>query len=135
MNKKFYRALTFGVALVLAGNLSVNAQKITFNGEQISLKQAFEKIESASKYKIAYNASQIDVNRTVILNQKNKDVLQVIDELLKETGCTYKINENYIVIAPPQKRAIKTVKGTVKDSAGEPIIGATVMEKGTTKAQ
>lgn len=52
MNKQIYRALTFGVALMLAGNLSVNAQKVTFNGEQVSLKQAFEKIESVSKYKI-----------------------------------------------------------------------------------
>ncbi len=132
MNKQIYRALTFGVALMLAGNLSVNAQKVTFNGEQVSLKQAFEKIESVSKYKIAYNSSQLDVNRTVVLKQKNKDVLHVLDELLKGTGCSYKINENYIVIAPPQQKTIKKVKGTVKDPTGEPVIGATVVEKGTT---
>ena len=40
MNKKFYRALTFGVSLMLAGSLAVNAQKVTFHGEQVSLKQA-----------------------------------------------------------------------------------------------
>lgn len=50
MNKKFYRAMTLGVGLLLAGNLAVNAQKVTFNGEQVSLKQAFEQIESVSKY-------------------------------------------------------------------------------------
>lgn len=116
---------------MLASNLTAYAQKVTFNGEQVSLKQAFEKIESVSKYKIAYNASQLDVKRTVVLNQKNKDVLQVLEELLKGTGYTYKINENYIVISPQQKSTIKKVEGIVKDTSGEPVIGATVMEKGT----
>lgn len=59
---------------MLAGSLSVNAQKVTFNGERVSLKQAFQKIESVSKYKIAYNATQLDVNKIVTLNQKNVDV-------------------------------------------------------------
>ena len=83
MNKKFYRAMTLGVGLLLAGNLAVNAQKVTFNGEQVSLKQAFEQIESVSKYKIAYNTAQLDVNRKVTLNQKDTDVLQVLDQLGK----------------------------------------------------
>ena len=130
MNKKFYRAMTLGVSLLLAGNLAVNAQKVTFNGEQVSLKQAFEQIESVSKYKIAYNTAQLDVNRKVTLNQKDTDVLQVLDQLLAGTGCTYKVNENYIVITSQQTGAVKKVHGVVKDVNGEPIIGANVVVKG-----
>lgn len=130
MNKKFYRAMTLGVGLLLAGNLAVNAQKVTFNGEQVPLKQAFEQIESVSKYKIAYNTAQLDVNRKVTLNQKDTDVLQVLDQLLAGTGCTYKVNENYIVITSQQTGAVKKVHGVVKDVNGEPIIGANVVVKG-----
>lgn len=130
MNKKFYRAMTLGGGLLLAGNLAVNAQKVTFNGEQVSLKQAFEQIESVSKYKIAYNTAQLDVNRKVTLNQKDTDVLQVLDQLLAGTGCTYKVNENYIVITSQQTGAVKKVHGVVKDVNGEPIIGANVVVKG-----
>lgn len=130
MNKKFYRAMTLGVGLLLAGNLAVNAQKVTFNGEQVSLKQAFEQIESVSKYKIAYNTAQLDVNRKVTLNQKDTDVLQVLDQLLAGTGCTYKVNENYIVITSQQTGAVKKVHGVVKDVNGEPIIGANVVVTG-----
>lgn len=130
MNKKFYRAMTLGVGLLLAGNLAVNAQKVTFNGEQVSLKQAFEQIESVFKYKIAYNTAQLDVNRKVTLNQKDTDVLQVLDQLLAGTGCTYKVNENYIVITSQQTGAVKKVHGVVKDVNGEPIIGANVVVKG-----
>lgn len=131
MNKKFYRAMTLGVGLLLAGNLAVHAQKVTFNGEQVSLKQAFEQIESVSNYKIAYNTSQLDVNRKVTLNQKDTDVLQVLDQLLAGTGCTYKVNENYIVITAQQTGALKRVRGVVKDVNGEPIIGANVVVKGS----
>ena len=132
MNKKFYRALTLGIGLILAGNISVNAQKVTFNGEQVSLKQAFEKIESVSKYKIAYNSSQLDVNKIVTLNQKNEDVLKVLEKILSGTGCTFKVNDGYIVITPLQNNTVKKIEGTVKDASGMPVIGATVMVKGTT---
>lgn len=36
MNMKINKALTFGVGLMLAGSISVNAQKVSFNGEQVS---------------------------------------------------------------------------------------------------
>ena len=134
MNMKFNKALTFGLGLMLAGNISVNARKVTFNGEQVSLKQAFEKIESVSKYKIAYNATQLDVNKTVTLNQKDVDVLKVLDTILAGTGCTYQVNDGYIIITPvaSNKNSVKKIEGTVKDANGEPVIGATVMVKGTT---
>lgn len=130
MNKKFIRVLGFGVGLFLAGSLSVNAQKVSFNGERLSLKQAFEKIESVSKYKIAYNTSQLDVNKQVVLNQKNQDVLQILSDLLKGTNCVYQVNDNYIVITLKDDEKVKKIKGTIKDSAGEPIIGANVILKG-----
>ena len=130
MNKKFIRVLGLGVGLFLAGSLSVNAQKVSFNGERLSLKQAFEKIESVSKYKIAYNTSQLDVNKQVVLNQKNQDVLQILSDLLKGTNCVYQVNNNYIVITLKDDEKVKKIKGTIKDSAGEPIIGANVTLKG-----
>lgn len=130
MNKKFIRVLGFGVGLFLAGSLSVNAQKVSFNGERLSLKQAFEKIESVSKYKIAYNTSQLDVNKQVVLNQKNQDVLQILSDLLKGTNCVYQVNDNYIVITLKDDEKVKKIKGTIKDSVGEPIIGANVILKG-----
>lgn len=132
MNMKFNKALTFGIGLMLAGSISVNAQKVSFNGEQVSLKQAFQKIESVSKFKIAYNTTHLDVNRIVTLNHKNEDVLKILDSILVGTGCTYTVNEGYIVITPVKKSTIKKIEGVVKDGKGEPIIGATVMVKGTT---
>ena len=104
MNKKFIRVLGLGVGLFLAGSLSVNAQKVSFNGERLSLKQAFEKIESVSKYKIAYNTSQLDVNKQVVLNQKNQDVLQILSDLLKT-----RVRDN--ILKSKEQKNIQPTKG------------------------
>ena len=127
--------LWISAMLLFAGSLSVGAQNVSFNNERLTLKQAFEKIESVSNYKIAYNASQLNVNKQVVLNQKNKSVTQVMDDLLSDTGCTYEIKGNQIVITPLESKAATsdkiTVRGKVVDETGEGVIGASIVEKGT----
>lgn len=135
MKRKRNLILRITAILLFAGSLSLQAQNVSFNNEKLTLKQAFEKIESVSNYKIAYNAANLNVNRKVVLNQKNKNVLQVVEDLLKGTGCTFETIGNKIVITP-QKQQVKsaekqTVSGIVLDDEGEPVIGATVNEKGT----
>ena len=121
--------------LLLAVSLSVRAQNVSFNNERLTLKKAFEKIESVSNYKIAYNASQLDVNKQVVLNQKNKTVTQVIEDLLSDTGCTYELKGTQIVIVPKRVNNTAsskiTIKGKVVDESGEGVIGASILEKGT----
>ena len=51
MNFKRISASCF--CLLLAGNIAVSAQTVTLGSNKVSLKAAFEKIEKASKYKIA----------------------------------------------------------------------------------
>ena len=100
MNRnKSIRVAILCLSLAMAGSLPIDAQKVTFHEGSISLKQAFEKLESSSAYKIAYNDSQLDVSRKVSMDQKDMEVLQVLSQLLKNTGYTYKINGNYVIIA------------------------------------
>lgn len=125
----------YSLSLLLAACLQANAQKISFKEGNISLKQAFQKIEDVSKYKIAYNETQLDMNKTVRLDQTNKDVLDILSEILSETGYIYSVKDNYIIITSEQqqkKQKTKKITGLVVDENGEPVIGANVIEKGTT---
>ena len=123
--------------MLIAGSLSLQAQNVSFNNERMTLKKAFEKIEQVSKYKIAYNASKLNVNKQVLLNQKNKTVPQVMEELLKGTDYTFEVKGNQIVIVPKKqdkqdKNATKVkVTGKITDQNGESVIGASITEKGT----
>lgn len=121
-------------SLLLASQMTISAQNVSFSTNKVTLKSAFEKIEKASKYKIAYNSSQLNANRSVTLSKKSDDVFGMLTQLLKETNCTYELEGNYIIIKPLQKnqtsgRKVK-VRGVIKDETGEPIIGATVRVKG-----
>lgn len=136
MNRnKSIRVAILCLSLAMAGSLPIDAQKVTFHEGSISLKQAFEKLESSSAYKIAYNDSQLDVSRKVSMDQKDMEVLQVLSQLLKNTGYTYKINGNYVIIVPEEVKTVKgkkQVSGVIVDTNGDPVIGANVVEKGTT---
>ena len=121
-------------SLLLASPMTISAQNVSFSTNKVTLKSAFEKIEKASKYKIAYNSSQLNANRSVTLSKKSDDVFGMLTQLLKGTNCTYELEGNYIIIKPLQKtqtsgKKVK-VRGVIKDETGEPIIGATVRVKG-----
>ena len=123
------------LSLAMVRSLPIDAQKVTFHDGFISLKQAFEKLESVSTYKIAYNDSQLDVSRKVLMDQKEMEVLLALSQLLKNTGYTYKTNGNYILIVPEKAddttKDRKRVSGVIVDNQGIPVIGANVVEKGT----
>lgn len=114
--------------------MTISAQNVSFSTNKVTLKSAFEKIEKASKYKIAYNSSQLDANRSVTLSKTSGDVFGVLTQLLKGTNCTYEMEGNYIIIKPFQKNQTSgkkvKVRGVIKDETGEPIIGATIRVKG-----
>ncbi len=121
-------------SLLLASPMTISAQNVSFSTNKVTLKSAFEKIEKASKYKIAYNSSQLNANRSVTLSKKSDDVFGMLTHLLKGTNCTYELEGNYIIIKLLQKaqtsgKKVK-VRGVIKDETGEPIIGATVRVKG-----
>ena len=94
------------LSLAMVRSLPIDAQKVTFHDGFISLKQAFEKLESVSTYKIAYNDSQLDVSRKVLMDQKEMEVLLALSQLLKNTGYTYKYVMEITYLLYRRKRMI-----------------------------
>ena len=67
----------------------------------------------------------MDVTKKVVLNQQDKDVLDILSELLTDTGYTFKQSGNYLVIIPDvrqQTQKKKNVTGEIKDEAGLPLL-------------
>lgn len=116
--------------------LSETQNKITLSGQNITLKEVFMKIESQTKFSIDYEESRIDLDRKVNVNIVDLSIGEAMNNVLRNSGYTYAITGNHVLILrqQPQQRIENriTVKGTVLDSTGEPIIGANVVEKGTT---
>lgn len=98
--------------------------------------KAFDAIESQTQLSITYSRTKIDVNRTLSVDFKKQKLSIVLDKLLAGTGFTYKIEKGYIVLVPvPVKQeqteaTSKKIQGVIVDTNGDPVIGASIQEKG-----
>ncbi len=93
-------------------------------------------LNSARLYLFLYNQDEIDLNRQTSINAGNTKVSDLLIDLFAETNIKYVMVGNNIVLmrkdqAIAQQNS-KRVTGTVADERGEPVIGANVVEKGTT---
>jgi TonB-linked SusC/RagA family outer membrane protein len=114
---------------------TTQAQQVSLSNTRLTLKTAFIEIEKQTEMSVDYNREIIDVNKTVSVSRKEGSLSEIMIALLQGTGCTYVVRENHIVIsqapiAAHQNR--KSVAGAIIDEMGDPIIGANIVEKGTT---
>lgn len=108
--------------------------KISFSVNDITLKQFFDTIEKNSNYKFSYRDITINGKEKVTLNITEQTIKQVLDNVLAVRQLQYSIDGQNIVVTP-QKVAdipIRTINGIITDISGEPIIGANIIELGTT---
>lgn len=133
MNYRKKAMLMAGALLCL--NLSIYSQSISLKMSNVSVKKAMTELQTKSGYSFVYIAGDVDTDRTVSINASQ--LKDAVAQILKGQNVSYEIQGKNIVIkkgsqqtASSQKK--KKVTGTVKDANGEPIIGATVVEKGTT---
>ena len=131
-------ALLFAVVLQLsAGNGYAQRTRVAISMNNVSVEQVLNKIEETSDYVFLYNDKTIQKNRIVSVNNNSGKILDILDEVFKGTDITYTVVDKQIILSTnklnvtEQDPAIQ-VKGTVKDTKGEPLIGVNVKVKGTT---
>lgn len=133
--------LMFVTFQAYCGNSYSQNAKVSIPHAQLRVGQVLARIESQTEYLFVYNKKSVDVRRTVNLNANNKAVSEVLDDMFEGTNIRYvmegknivltKNGESIEAVAGVQQNRT-TVKGIVTDTKGEAIIGANVIEKGTT---
>lgn len=131
--KIFSRTLITFLLFAFALVAEAQNQRVKLSGTAISLRAAFEQIEKQTKMSVDYDANIIDTSRPAPLVAGETSVNDLMKILLKDSGCTFKIQGSHILIF---RQAVagnkKKISGVVNDEHGEPVIGASVLEKGTT---
>ena len=132
MNYRKKAMLMAGALLCL--NLSIYSQSISLKMSNVSVKKAMTELQTKSGYSFVYIAGDVDTDRTVSINASQ--LKDAVAQILKGQNVSYEIQGKNIVIKKGTQQATskkkRKVSGTVKDVNGEPIIGATIMEEGTT---
>jgi TonB-linked SusC/RagA family outer membrane protein len=115
--------------------------KISLDMEKSTVHEILTAIEKKSSFYFTYNSKQINDQRKASIHADNRLVTDILDELFTGEEVHYTINDKHIVLYKetktlPAGQAVsqqgRRITGVVYDAAGEPVIGANVLEKGTT---
>lgn len=138
--KTYLLAMKLSVILCFLGMMQVSASvysqntRISFRYQDMSIKEVLNDIEKNTDIRFFYNEDFIDLSRKVTMDGTNKNVEEVLTDLLVASNADYKVLENnLIVIAPRNLMQQKVVTGKITDSkTGAPVPGVNVVVKGTT---
>lgn len=133
-------ALFTCVYTVLAVDADSQNVKVSIQANGFSIQKVISEIEKQTDYLFVYDKNEVDVNRKVSVDVNNESVSEVLNRVFEGTGVAYKVVGKNITLVKGavasenmvKQQTGKKVTGIVKDQNGEPIIGANVLEKGTT---
>lgn len=134
---KLFRALL--ILLLIAVPVQWAAAQLTLSTPRTTLGTVIKQIQSQSKYQFFYN-DKLSTVTVEPLKVKDASLEQVLNTLLKNKDISYKIEEDIIYLLEKensnslqqQSGKERTITGQVVDAKGEPLIGVSILVKGTT---
>jgi len=118
--------------LAAPGHLQAQTRnQVTLSMQNAKLKDVIKSIEKQTGFAFFYNNENVDPEKDVNIQIKDGSIEEAIRQILP--GQAYKIEKGKIILLPGQltEKETKEVKGTVIDENGDPIIGASILLKGT----
>lgn len=116
--------------------------KISLNLKNTSVEKILQTIEERSDYYFLYNSKLIDVDRRIDIQANDESIASVLNRLFDAETVNYEVKGSQIILHPKEmedsnrgtnvrQQRRKLVTGTITDEHGEPVIGANIVEQGT----
>ena len=117
---------------------------VSINRTNVSLETVLNDIESQTEYLFIYK-NGVNVNKEISVSADQESLGSVLDEILRGSGITYSVQGKHIILARSEKPAAVApatvsapapqdasyARGVVRDAAGAPLVGVSVVVKGT----
>ena len=138
---KLTTLFSLGVACCISASTYAQGYKLSMNKQNSSIIEILKDIENNSEFTFFFNDNKVNVNKKASINVKDATLDEALAQVLKNTDYGYQIIDRQVLIktAPSPVSSVpgiqqnqKAIAGIIKDVNGEPIIGANVVEKGTT---
>ncbi|MEG1649678.1 MAG: SusC/RagA family TonB-linked outer membrane protein, partial [Rikenellaceae bacterium] len=132
------RVLSIAVCMFFSClTLMAQTQKATVNLKNTTLTELFSAIEKQTTYRFSYRNTVVNNKKIISINQSNAPVDLILKKALTGTNLEFTIVSAKSIVISDVKPQIPLgakvkVTGVVTDKAKQPIIGATVIIKGTT---
>ncbi len=117
-------------------NSYAQSTKIDMSMKNATFKEIIEFIEEETEFYFMLKYDQDILKKRMDAEFKNANIREVLDELLGESGYSYKLIDRYIAISPianvDNNLQQNTITGKVTDGSDQALPGVTVLVKGTT---
>ena len=140
MNKKIIQQIRLSILLFVPALLfplsALRAQnvRVTIRENGSKMEQVISAIERQTRYLFGIG-DEVNTDLPVTVHAENEPLKKVLDEMFRGTDIVYTVEGTNILLtrrpAAPQSRAV-SVSGRVTDASGQPIVGASVIVRGTT---
>ena len=149
---KIYFLITFFcIFSISAENIYSQSKTVSAELKNVTLKDAFRELEKNSDYLFLFmDNTEKGLSTNVNVSFHNNSMGEILDFLLKNTDLTYSVvnrqvtiskkpntgeNKKILKVEEPAVKEVqqthKTITGTITDANGESIIGANIVEVGT----
>jgi len=133
--------LFVGIGSAISSTYSQNT-KISLEVNQKTIREVFNTIEKQTEYVFFYsdNVSK-ELKKKVDVNAEEATIDVILENIFRNTDLSYNINDRQVSIVKSPEKALpvvlqtqnKQISGVITDAmTGDPIIGANIVEKGTT---
>jgi TonB-linked SusC/RagA family outer membrane protein len=140
--------LFLGIFFAHAGGSYSQGTNLTLNLHSATIREVCEQIEKQSNYIFVFSDNaENELNKKIDISSNSENIENILENVFSSTGLTYKILDKQIVVyhtnkkekeiiaelsPAPQQEQTKTIRGRIRDEKDQPIIGANVIEVGTT---
>lgn len=134
MFKIRWKLLPILITLFVFNSTYAQSVKIDLSVKNESLKQFIKQIETKTDYTFMLDQT-IDQSQTVTVDVRQESLDAILKKAFTGKKVSYEIVGKQILLklaTPTRKVDTKRITGVIKDQNGEPVIGANVVQKGTT---
>jgi hypothetical protein len=119
---------------VFAGNTYSQNTKLSLDMKDVPMQAVFKAIEGQSEFFFLYSSKMIDVDQKVNIDVSDRNISEVLDELLGDTEIKYTVKDRQILLVNKEAEGAlglqqKQITGKVIDETGSPMIGVTILVK------
>lgn len=135
-NIKQFLIQAFLCSMMLVSSSFTAISQITLIMKNKPVREVIKEIEKVSDYRFFYNDDLSDLNKVISIEIKNGDIKDIMKQITQQAAVSYVLKANRQVVLSlasiDQQKDVVKIAGKVIDEQGEGVIGANVMEKGTT---
>ncbi len=124
------------VSLALLAPILAGAQNVTLDLKDVTVQEAVTMLQSQGNYTIVINAENVDLQKRISVSVKDAPLSEALAQIFAGQNLDFSVSGNTVSVtrhkAAPQAQTgpVKApFKGVVVDRSGEPLIGASLIDK------